>query len=175
MSKAVFGRPQPHEYAESHALYFSKVPGDDVLSFLQQQLDSTLVLFRPLDEATGNRRYEPSKWSVKEVLGHIVDSERVFAYRAVTFARGDRSPLPGFDQDVWAQNTNYAQLLVADIAAEFESVRRSTILLFKHLAPEAWDRRGTANNKEITTRAVAYSIAGHAQHHLEILKERYQV
>jgi len=175
MSKAVYGRPQANEHAESHLVYLSKVPGDDILSFLQLQLDSTLSLFAAIDESKGNFRYEPAKWSIKEVLGHITDTERVFAYRAVTIARGDQTALPGFDQDVWAKHGNYGQLSLRELAEEFESVRRSTILLLRHLAPEAWDRRGTANTKQVTTRAVAYIMGGHAQHHLDILKERYHV
>jgi len=173
MSKTASGRPQPTEYAPYHETYVGKVSADDILSFLQQQLDSMTVLMKSIDEVTGNHRYEPGKWSVKEVLGHITDSERVFAYRALVFARGDKTPLPGFDQDTWATHANYVNLPVRDIAAEFEFVRRSTIALFRHLDTEAWGRQGTANNKEITTRAVAYIIGGHTQHHLDILNARY--
>jgi hypothetical protein len=175
MSKAVLGRPQSNEYAENHTSYISKVPGDDILSFLQEQLGATMALLDTIADSRGGHRYEAGKWSIKEVLGHIVDSERVFAYRALVFARGDHSPLPGFDQDPWAQHANHDALTMRDIAAEFESVRRSTILFFKHLAPEAWNRRGIANNKEVTTRAVAFMIGGHTQHHLDILKTRYLV
>ena len=173
MSKSASGRPAPSEYAPYHETYISKVSADDILSFLQQQLDSTIALMKSIDDSTGNYRYEAGKWSVKEVLGHIIDTERVFAYRALVFARADSTPLPGFDQDTWATHANYANLPVRDIAAEFENVRRSTIFLFRHLDPEAWHRQGTANNKEITTRAVAYIIGGHTQHHLEILNARY--
>src|SRR5215831_18174717 len=173
MSRAISVRPQSNEYAEFYADYISKVPGADALTFLQQQLDSVASWVGSIDETSGDYRYEPGKWSVKEVLGHIIDSERVFAYRALVFSRGDKTPLPGFDQDTWATHANYVNLPVRDIAAEFEFVRRSTIALFRHLDTEAWGRQGTANNKEITTRAVAYIIGGHTQHHLDILNARY--
>jgi hypothetical protein len=173
MSKAFLARPEPSEYSEYHDAYISKVPGDDILSFLQQQLDATMALMETIDEATGNYRYESGKWSIKEVLGHITDSERVFAYRAAVFARGDNTPLPGFDQDIWAKHAPFANVSMRDIAADFQNVRRSTISLLKQLDSEAWNRRGTANNKEVTTRALAFMIGGHTQHHLDILKTRY--
>ena len=175
MTKPVHARPQPGEYAEFYANYVGKIPGDNIIQFLNEQLDSTTTLLRNLDEATGEKRYAEGKWSVKEVIGHIVDSERVFAYRALVFARGDHGPLPGFDQDTWMRQANFANSSMEDMAAEFAAVRQSTILLLQSLPPESWDRRGTANNKELTTRAAAYIIGGHAQHHLEILKARYQI
>ena len=175
MSKAVPVRPQSSEYAESYADYISKVPGNDALDFLQQQLDSAVNWFGSITESVGNTRYEPGKWSVKEVLGHIIDSERVFAYRALVFARGDRTPLPGFDQEPWAQHANYANVPLHDIAAEFEVVRRATIAQFRHLDSEAWNRRGTANSNEITVRAAAFIIGGHTQHHIDILRTRYRI
>src|SRR5438132_1237750 len=173
MSKIPIGRPKADEYADIHAGYLSKVPGDDVMNFLQHQLDSALALFTTIDDSKGDFRYEPGKWTIKEVLGHIVDTERVFAYRALVFARGDRTPLPGFDQEPWAQHAGHGKLAIRDIIAEFKSVRRSTIQLFQHLDAEAWNRRGTANGREISTRAAAFIIAGHAQHHLDILQARY--
>jgi hypothetical protein len=173
MCKAVNGRPQPNEYAENHLDYINEVPGDDILNFLQEQLGSTVALLNTIDETRSTHRYEAGKWSIREVFGHIIDAERVFAYRALTFGRGDQTPLPGFDQEPWARHANYENVKIRDIAAEFESVRRSTIFFFKHLAPEAWDRRGTAHGKEVTTRAIAFMIGGHGQHHLTILKARY--
>lgn len=175
MTRPAHTRPQPGEYAEFHANYVSKVPGDDILQFLQDQLNSTKVMLQSIDVATAEKRYAEGKWSVKEVVGHIVDTERVFAYRALVFGRGDRGPLPGFDQDSWMREAHFDNSSIKDLAAAFEAVRRSTILLLQSLPAEAWDRRGTANNKEITTRAVAFIIGGHTQHHLEILKTRYQI
>jgi len=175
MSKALLRRPHANEHAESHLVYVNKVPGEDILGFLQTQLEATRSLFSRLDPTKGDHRYAAGKWSVKEVLGHIIDTERVFSYRLVTFARGDQTALPGFDQDVWAQHANYSQMPIADLAEEFEAVRHSTIVFLKHLAPEARDRRGTANGKQVTARAIAFMVGGHAQHHLDILKERYHI
>jgi hypothetical protein len=173
MSKTVVARPQSEEYAEYFSGYIGKVPGADVLVFLQQQLESIARDIRGIDPAKGDFRYENGKWSVKELLGHIIDTERVFSYRALVFARNDSSGLPGFDQDPWARHANYANLSFNDIADEFECVRRSTLALFRHLDAAAWDRMGVANNKKMTTRAAAYVIAGHTQHHMDILKARY--
>lgn len=173
MSKTAIGRPEITEFAEYYTGYIGKVPGSDIMSFLQDQLDSTASLIRGLDEAVGALRYEPGKWTVKELIGHIIDTERVFAYRALVFSRNDSTSLPGFDQEPWAKHAPHGKMSMADLASEFESVRRSTIHLFRHLDADAWSRRGIGNNKEMTTRAAAYIIAGHTQHHLDILKSRY--
>lgn len=166
-------RPETSEHAEYYSGYISKVPGADIMSVFQQQLDSTVALIRGLDESKGNYRYETGKWTVKELLGHVIDAERVFAYRALVFSRNDKAALPGFDQEPWAQHANYANLTLQDIAAEFDSVRRASIFLFRHLDGAAWDRRGVGNNKEMTVRAAAFVIAGHTQHHIDVLKSRY--
>ena len=175
MTKAAHARPQAEEYAEFHANYVSKVPGENIIEFLKDQLQSTDRLLRSLNETTAEKRYAEGKWSVKEVVGHIVDTERVFAYRALVFGRGDHGPLPGFDQDNWMRQVNFSNSSIKDLAAEFAAVRQSTISLLQGFPAEAWDRRGSANNKEITTRAAAFIIGGHAEHHLEILKTRYQI
>ena len=166
-------RPAPGEYAEYFEGYISKVPANDITGFLTQQLESTMTLLRSIDEVQGDFRYAPDKWTVKDLLGHIIDTERVFAYRSLVFARNDSAGLPGFDQEPWAQNSNYSNLTVKDIGAEFESVRRSTLFLFRHLDAAAWNRQGIANNNKMTTRAAAFVIAGHTEHHLDILKSRY--
>jgi hypothetical protein len=144
-----------------------------VVTVLEQQLESTLQLLRGIDERLADFRYEPGKWSVKEVLGHIIDAERVFAYRALVFSRNDSTALPGFDQDKWAEYVNYSKLPFSQIVAEFEAVRRANIFLFRQCDAESWNRRGIANEKPMTTRAAAFSIAGHLEHHVEILKTRY--
>ena len=173
MSKTAIGRPEPTEYAEYYGGYIGKVRGSDILSFLERQLDSAVTLLSGIDEAKGDFRYEPGKWTIKELIGHIVDSERVFAYRAVAFARNDTTSLPGFDQEIWAKHANYGRLTLSTIVAEFQAVRRATIMLFQNLDETAWGRQGTGNNKQMTTRAAAYVIAGHAEHHLDILQSRY--
>lgn len=173
MSKLTIGRPEAAEYAGYNKAYVSGVPGEDVLGYLQQQLDAMLTLLRGLSEEKGNYRYEAGKWSIKELLGHVIDTERVFAYRALTFARNDSAALPGMDQDPWAKHANHANVALRNLIDEFESVRRSNIHLFQNLDSAAWMRQGIANNYPVTVRALAYLIAGHAQHHLEILRSRY--
>jgi hypothetical protein len=173
MSKAT-SKPDSTEYAPYFDRYIGKVPSGDIIDLLRQQLDSVAALIKGLDETRGNFRYAPGKWTIKELLGHVIDTERVFAYRALVFARNDSSELPGFEQEPWAEHANYAALSIDDIAAQFESVRRSTILLFQHLDDKAWDRKGVADGKNMTTRAAAFVIAGHTQHHLDILASRYR-
>jgi len=173
MATSTIGRPETSELAEYQIAYISKVPGADILEFLEQQLEATLDLLRGIDEEKGNYRYAAGKWTVKEVVGHIIDSERVFAYRALVFSRSDSTTLPGFDQDLWAGHANHSTVPLKELAGEFEAVRRSTIGLFRHLDTAAWMRGGTANNNPITVRALAYLIGGHTEHHLEILKSRY--
>ena len=171
--QASIGRPEPTELAEYQQVYLATISGDDILSILEQQIQAMSASFRAIDEAKGNYRYAPGKWSVKEVIGHVSDTERVFAYRALTFARNDSAALPGFDQDPWVDQAHHGESPLLEIVSEFEAVRRSTIHLLRQLKPEAWMRWGTANNRRITVRAQAFVMAGHAQHHFEILKSRY--
>ena len=166
-------RPRAGEYAPYYERYISLIEGDDILNTLDQQRREMMLLISCRDDEDGDFRYAPEKWSAKEVLGHICDTERVFAYRSLTFARSDSTALPGFDQDPWVKNANHANIPMKELAEEFVSVRRSTIHFFRHLDPAAWMRRGTANNNPITVRALAYLIAGHTEHHLEILRSRY--
>lgn len=173
MPTSITGRPETAELPEYQIAYISKVPGDDIVTFLRQQFEAASNTFRIIDDAKGNYRYAPGKWTVKELIGHIIDSERVFAYRALSFSRNDSAALPGFDQDPWAKHANHGNVLMKELAEEFDSVRRSSIHLFRHLDNEAWKRRGTANNNPVTVLALAYMIGGHTEHHLEILETRY--
>ena len=166
-------RPMQAEYDPYYHRYISLVQEEDVLIALDQQLSETLILLRSLSEQHGTFRYEPDKWSVKEVLGHLIDAERIMSYRALCIARGERAPLPGFEQDDYVSNGNFDSRGVATLAREFEQVRRATISLFRNLEPEVWERRGRANNVEISVRALAYIIAGHELHHKAVLKDRY--
>jgi hypothetical protein len=175
MTKVESGRPETSEYAEYYGKYTGRIPGTNVLPVLEQQLESTLALFRKIDERKAEFQYAPGKWSIKQLVGHIIDTERVFAYRALVFSRNDTTALPGFDQDKWAEQSNFSGLTMAEITAEFEAVRRATIALFRNVEPAAWNRKGTANGKEVTVRALAFITAGHLDHHLEILKSRYLV
>ncbi len=166
-------RPQADEHMPYHINYIALVPEGAILDILRQQLELTQRWLRSLTEEQGDFRYAPDKWSVKEVIGHLSDNERVFAYRALRFARADKTSLPGFEQDDYIANGNFSSRTLADIAEEFELVRRSTLALFQHLSADAWTRRGTANNAEISVRALAYIIAGHELHHLRVLESRY--
>jgi hypothetical protein len=132
-----------------------------------------MILLRSLSDQHGSFRYEPHKWSVKEVLGHMIDTERIMAYRALRVARNDRTPIEGFEQDDYVKNGGFDNRSVSNLAREFEQVRRTTISLFRNLEPAAWERRGIANNVEISVRALAYIIAGHELHHKNGLKEKY--
>src|SRR5713101_9949687 len=166
-------RPEPTEYAESYANYVSKVPGNDVLGVLESQRVQMLQLFAAHSERDGNFRYAPGKWTVKEVLGHVTDAERIFTYRALRIARGDQTPLASFEQDDYVRGGNFAERTLADLAEEFGLVRAASIALFRSLQREAWQRRGVASEKEVTVRALAFIVAGHEIHHRLILEERY--
>jgi uncharacterized damage-inducible protein DinB len=166
-------RPEPSEYAPYYGKYVSLVPDGDILASLRQQMNETLALLRSIPESQAAHRYAPGKWSIKELLGHLMDTERIFAYRALRFARGDRTRLPGFDQDDYIRNASFEDYPLNDLAAEFEHVRQASIFLFQHLNEEDWGRSGAANDSEISVRALAYIIAGHELHHREILRTKY--
>lgn len=167
------GRPEETEYLSYYGKYVSLVPDGNIIEVLSGQLEETLALLQSVPETRGGFRYAADKWSVKELVGHIIDGERVFAYRALRFARHDETPLPGFEQDDYIRHASFDACTLADLAAEFESVRRSTLFLFKHLEAEAWMRRGVASEAEVSVRALAYIIAGHELHHRGILRDRY--
>jgi uncharacterized damage-inducible protein DinB len=171
--RAAAARPEPGEYASFYETYISKVKGNNILSILEAQRLQTAQLFAAHSERDGNFRYAPDKWTVKEALGHVTDSERIFVYRALRIARGDQTPLPGFEQDDYVRGGNFSERTLADLAEEFVAVRASTIAFFKSLPKEAWTRRGVANKNEVTVRALAFIVAGHELHHRLILEERY--
>ena len=166
-------RPVADEHSPYYDKYIALVSEPDAVTALERQLEELLLFFRGLSEAQGALRYAPGKWSIKQVIGHISDGERVFAYRALRFARADATPLPGFDENIYAANGGFDQLPLASLVDGLEAVRRSSIALFRTLDDAAWMRRGKANDAEISVRALAYVIAGHARHHVGILKERY--
>ncbi len=166
-------RPEPSEFADFYATYVSKVPGKDVLGVLEAQRLQMLQLFAGRSERDGSFRYAPGKWTVKEVLGHINDTERIFTYRALRIARGDQTPLPGFEQDDFVRNGAFAERTLSGLAEEFAAVRNATLALFRSFPEDAWSRRGVASQKEVTVRALAFITAGHQIHHRLILEERY--
>jgi hypothetical protein len=166
-------RPQPGEYAAYYEKYVSLIPGDAILNILERQSQETAALLSDRKEAEGDLRYGPGKWSVKEVLGHVIDAERVFAYRALRVARNDKTPMEGFEQDDYVKYGPFGQCSLPALVEEFVSVRNATLTLFRGLNEAAWTRRGVANKNEVSVRALAYIIAGHELHHRRILQEKY--
>lgn len=166
-------RPDGTEYAPYYERYVSLVSDGDILASLSRQMDESLALLESIPESRGDFRYAPDKWSIKELVGHLIDTERIFAYRALRFARNDRTPLQGFDQDDYVRGASFDDCGLNDLADELANVRRANLSLFKNLGEEAWKRRGAANDSEVSVRALAYIIAGHELHHMEILRSRY--
>ena len=166
-------RPEKNEYASYYDKYVSLVPDADVVETLERQIEDTLALLRGVGEERAGHRYAPGKWSIKEVVGHLIDTERIFAYRALAIARGEQKPLPGMDQNEYMAGANFDARTLADLLDEFERVRRSNVLMLRGLSDEAWSRRGVASDNEVTVRAIAYIIAGHEAHHVQILRTRY--
>jgi len=166
-------RPAKSEFLPYYERYIARVPEGDVVATLSAQIGETLELVRSLPASVSTYRYAPDKWSVNQLIGHVIDAERLFAARALRFARNDATPLPGFEQDDYARNSTFDAYPLAELASELEAVRQSTIYLFRHMDEEAWTRRGVANNAEVSVRALAYIIAGHELHHREILTSHY--
>lgn len=166
-------RPQPGEYAPYYDRYISMVEGDDILATLDQQRRQTMLLLSGRNDVDGDFRYAPEKWSAKEVIGHVCDTERIFAYRALRISRADATPLAGFEQDDYVRNGPFASRPLEDLVEDFIAVRRASLSLFRNLDEAAWLRRGEANKNEVTVRALAYIIAGHELHHRRILEEKY--
>jgi len=166
-------RPDPTEYASYFSRYVSQVPDGDIIAILEHQMVSTAALLAGLTEAQGEHRYGPDKWTLKEAVGHVADAERVFCYRALRFARGDSTPLPGFDQDAWVPEAGCGRRTLVEIAEELRSVRAATLTFVRSLDDTTALRGGTASGVPLTVRALAYIIAGHELHHRRILRERY--
>ena len=166
-------RPGVDEHAPYYGRYVALVPDGSIVETLGLQIAGTRALVAGLPEARARHRYAPEKWSVKEVLGHVADSERVFAYRALRIGRGDATPLPGFDEKEYAASAPFDARPLRDVIAELDSVRAATLTLLASLDERAWSRRGTANEVPVTVRALAWIIAGHELHHRAILRERY--
>jgi hypothetical protein len=166
-------RPEPGEYAPYYDRYISLIQGNDILTTLDAQRRQMLLLLSGRDEADGDHRYSPDKWTAKEVLGHVCDAERIFAYRALRISRGDRTPIEGFEQDDYVRNGPFGSRPLADVIEDYIAVRRATLTLLRDLTEEAWLRRGIASNNPVSVRALAYLIAGHELHHRRILEQKY--
>lgn len=165
-------KPEPTEYAGFFANYVNLVTEADPLPVLASQLDEALAFLRTVSEADASVLHAPYTWTFKDVIGHVADGERVFGYRALRFARGDATPLPGFDEDAFAVAAESKRLPFAEVLSDYEAARRSNVSLFRSLPDAAWVRGGTANGTHLTVRALACIIVGHTRHHLNILKKR---
>ncbi|HET9407361.1 MAG TPA: DinB family protein [Candidatus Sulfotelmatobacter sp.] len=169
----VIARPQADEYAPYYERYISLAPEGDILGTLDEQRKQMLLILSGRSEADGDFRYAPEKWSAKEVLGHLCDTERVFAYRALRISRGDKTPMEGFDQDDYVRNGPFARRSLGEVIEDYIAVRRATLSLFRNLDETMWSQRGVANKFEVTVRALAYIVAGHELHHRGVLESKY--
>jgi len=169
----MISRPLKNEYSPYYKTYIQLVPEGDLITILEEQLATTLQLLSPVREEQWDYRYAPGKWTLKDVIGHIIDNERVMSYRLLRIARGDNTPLPGYDQDEFMKNDPFQSVTLPDLLEDYTAVRRSTITLLQLLPQQAWERLGSANGTILSARALACIIAGHELHHLAIIKERY--
>jgi uncharacterized damage-inducible protein DinB len=165
--------PASDEYAPFYSGYVAGVKGADILRVLERQMPRIGKACSRLSEVDALARYAPGKWSIKEVIGHMTDAERIFAYRALRISRADTTPLASFDENAYVAAANFDSRSMSDLLVDLEAVRASTIRLLQSLAPEAWGRRGVASTHAVSVRALAHIIAGHAQHHMRVLEERY--
>ncbi|MCC7002453.1 MAG: DinB family protein [Gemmatimonadaceae bacterium] len=166
-------RPDPSEYPSFYAGYIAQVPDGDVVEALIGGAEIAAALLHDVSESQGDHAYAAGKWTLKEVLLHCADAERIFAYRALRIARGDTTPLPGWDENTYAPMSGANAREMGSVMNELESVRDASVTLFEGLPAEAWSRRGEANGKPVTVRAIAWITAGHLLHHLEVIQERY--
>jgi hypothetical protein len=165
-------RPDSSEYAPDYAKYIAQVPEDDILSAMRSGTTGPLAFLAGVTEKEASVCHPPYTWTIKQVVGHLTDCERVFGYRALRFARGDSAPLPGFDENAYAQAAGHDSVPLRSLVSEFENLRRSHVAFFEHLPADAWLRRGTANNAVMSVRALAYAVVGHERHHAAILRKR---
>jgi hypothetical protein len=168
-------RPEPDEHADYYTRYIARVPGDDALPVLAVVPPPLIAHLSGVDPMRGGHRYADDKWTVSQVVQHVADAERVFAYRALRFARADVTPLPGFDEALWMPEAGAEHRPLDDVLAEFATVRAATASLLRSLPPGAATRRGIANDVPFSVRALAWIMAGHELHHLAVLRERYEV
>jgi uncharacterized damage-inducible protein DinB len=166
-------RPTPEEFAPYYATYIDLVPEGDLIETLERQLAETTALLAAVPEERSRFRYAEGKWTLAEVVGHINDTERIFAYRALRVGREDATPLASFDQDPYVVTSPAARMSLKELSEEFNAIRRASIVLLRNFDEAAWMRRGTASGKTVSARALGWMIAGHELHHRKILRERY--
>jgi DinB family protein len=169
------GQPLESEYAADYHGYVSQVSEDEILPVLRSQLDALDVLLGRVAPERETHRYAEGKWSIREIVGHLIDSERVFGYRAFAIARGDRNNMPGFDQNEYISSSPYDRLDLEDLLSEFRLVRLSNIAMLRTLDEASWTRVGTANDNQVSVRALAFIIAGHVRHHMGVLRDKYEL
>lgn len=167
------GRPTSTEAAPYYFTYIDRITTDNVVGALEAQLEPTLQLVNTISEERSLHRYAPDKWSMRQLLNHVSDTERVFLYRALWFARGFSDPLPTFDQNIAVPRAAADRFSWTSHVEDFRAVRIATLTFFRNLPAEAWDRSGMASGNPVTVRALAYIIGGHVAHHMAILQERY--
>lgn len=166
-------RPAPGEFSPAHGAYIQYVPDGDIVQTLRAQIGDTMGVVRSIGESMGAHRYAPGKWSIREVLGHMADTERIMGYRALRVARGDTTPLAGFDENAFVANASFDARALHELAEDLVIARTSTVALFAPMSDAELARTGSANGAPVTARALAWIIAGHERHHLAILRERY--
>jgi uncharacterized damage-inducible protein DinB len=171
----ILARPGPVEHADYYSRYVAAVPEGDVIAHLAAQVERTQALLRSVGEARAAHRYAPSKWSIKQVVGHMADTERVFTFRALAFARRDPSPLPSMEQEAWMAGADFDARPLRQLAEEFHAVRQATLALFSSFTPDVLARTGTASGNRFTVNSLVFIVAGHELHHLAVLAERYGV
>lgn len=175
MNTRIVGRPEADEIPPHYVGYIQRVPEPDPVIVCAEQIEETATLLRGLSDTDALYRYGRGKWSIKEVVGHLADVERIMAYRALRIARGDATPLPSFDENAYVPVAKFDDRSLADLVGELRTTRAATLALLRTFDAEAWRRRGTASGKPVSVRALAYMIPGHERHHVEILKTRYGV
>lgn len=175
MSFDFTARPGPGEFGEYHVGYLAAVPAGDIREVLANESQAAVEFYRRLPASQAGFSYAPGKWTIAETMAHIADGERVFAYRALRFGRGDRTPLAGFDQDPWVPASHAASRPWADLVADFEAVRTASLHLFRSFAEEDWARTGEASGVQVSVRALAFILIGHELHHRRLFVERYGI
>ena len=168
-------RPDATEYAPFYANYVAGVPEADVVSALRDSGKEIAAALSAIPESRGGFRYADGKWTIRELVGHVIDAERIFTYRALRLARGDSTPLPAFEENDYVRSAGSDARTMSDLVDELRAVRESTVRMFASFPDEAWTRTGTVSGRPVSVRALAYITAGHARHHLAILRDRYGV
>lgn len=170
----IMKKPEPNEYAEYYSQYINNIGDRDIFQLLNEQIARLKTFAENKSEESANKSYQSGKWSIKEVIGHIIDTERVFAFRAMSIARGELKSLPGFDQDEYVKNANFNSRTLKSLIEEFENLRLSNIKLISSFDDEVSKRVGVANNYTFSVRAVVYGLVGHAEHHINVLNNFYK-